>query len=147
MKTSRSLALVAKQLTEPVVITDAAGRVQWINSAFTDLCGYTLDEMKGRKPGELLQGPDTDPAAIATLHDAVVLCRPASIELVNYRKNGEPYTVWITLHPLRDRDDKPAGFMAIERETSSIQRELRRLESEVTELYGILCRLGTGQLT
>ncbi len=145
MKTPRSLASVAKQLSDPVVLTDAEGRVEWINAAFTAMCGYTLEEMKGLKPGDLLQGPDTDPAAVVTLHDAVALHRPASVELVNYRKNGEPYVVWITLHPLRDRDGRPAGFMAIERETSAMQRELRRLESEVTELYAILCRVGTAQ--
>jgi len=41
----------------------------------------TLDEIKDRKPGDFLQGPDTDPAAVAKLHDAVrsgTACRKSS---------------------------------------------------------------------
>jgi PAS domain S-box-containing protein len=145
MKTPRALATLAAQLADPAIITDQQGNAVWINSAFTDLCGYTLAEMKGRKPGHLLQGPDSDPATVAELRRAVREQRRASVELVNYRKNGEPYAVWITLNPLHDRTGRHLGFMAVERETSLRLRELRRLENEVTDLYGILCRVGVGQ--
>ena len=49
---------------EALVVTNAAGLLEWVNPAFTDMCGYTLDELRGRKPGQLLQGPGTDPAAV-----------------------------------------------------------------------------------
>ena len=145
MKTPRAFATVATQLADPTVITDPEGRVVWINPAFTTLCGYTLTEMKGRKPGHLLQGPASDPEAIAELRQAIREQRTASVELINYHKNGAPYAVWITVNPLQDRSGEHIGFMAIERETSRLQRELRRLENEVAELYGVLCRLGGRQ--
>lgn len=143
MKTPRSLSAVAEQLSDAIVITDTLGRVTWQNPAFTHLCGYTLDETRGRKPGSLLQGPDTDPESVALLRHAIRERLPITVELVNYRKNGEPYTVSIALSPLRNRAGRLTGFMAVERETSQFQRELRRLENEVTELYGILCHVGS----
>ncbi len=145
MKTSRAFATVAAQLADPAVITDPQGRVEWINAAFTDLCGYTLAEMKGRKPGHLLQGPATDATAAAELRAAVHEQRSTSAELINYHKNGRPYAVWISLNPLHDRTGRLVGYMAVERETSRLHHELRRLETEVAELYDILCRVGATQ--
>lgn len=143
MKTPRFFTPTAIQISDPVVVTDTLGRVQWINSAFTRMCGYTLEELKGRKPGELLQGAETDPAEVATLRAAVRQRRPAVVELVNYRKNGEAYPVWISLDPLVDDTGEFIGFMAVERETTALHQRLRQLENEVTELYEILCRRET----
>ena len=36
---------------EAFVVTDPAGRVLWINAAFTQLCGYGVEELRGRTPG------------------------------------------------------------------------------------------------
>lgn len=142
MKTPRSLAPVASQLSDAIVITDLHGRVTWLNPAFTRLSGYTFDEMRGQKPGAILQGPDTDPECAALLHHAIHCRLPTTVELLNYRKTGEPYMVSISLSPLRNRAGKLTGFMAVERETSAVQRELRRLENEVAQLYEILCHVG-----
>lgn len=143
MKTPRLLTPVAEQLSDAIVISDPEGRVTWMNPAFTRLCGYTLEEMQGQKPGHLLQGPDTDPEIVALLRQAIRQRVPITVELVNYHKSGAPYVVSISLTPLRNRAGKPTGFMAVERETSSKQRELRRLENEVAQLYEILCRVST----
>lgn len=143
MKTPRSLAPVAEQLSDAIVITDLEGRVTWFNQAYARLTGYTLDDMRGQKPGRFLQGPATDPESAALLRHAVHERQPISVELLNYRKNGEPYMVSISLSPLRNRAGKLTGFMAVERETSAMQRELRRLENEVAQLYAILCHVGS----
>lgn len=145
MKTPRLLAPVAEQLSDAIVITDLQGRITWFNPAFSRLCGYTLDDLRGQKPGRFLQGPHTDPESVALLRHAIREREPATVELVNYRKSGEPYTVSISLSPLRNRSGKVTGFMAVERETSAVQRELRRLENEVAQLYAILCRVGTAE--
>lgn len=142
MKTPRFLAPVAKQLSDAILITDAHGRVVWLNPAFTRLSRYTLTDLRGRKPGPFLQGPDTDPEAAAVLHRAIRRRESAKVELLNYRKDGTPYMVSITLNPLRDRAGRFSGFMAVERETSAVQREMRRLENEIAQLYEILCHVG-----
>ncbi len=142
MKTPRSLAPVAEQLSDAIILTDLHGRVTWLNPAFTRLSGYTLDDLRGQKPGRFLQGPETDPESASLLRHAIHLREAVNVELLNYRKDGEPYMVSISLSPLRNRAGRVTGFMAVERETSSVQRELRRLENEVAQLYGILCHVG-----
>lgn len=147
MKTPRFLAPVVEQLSDAILITDRHGCVAWLNPAFTRLSGYTLAELRGRKPGHILQGPDTDPESAALLRHAIRQRQPIAVELLNYRKTGEPYMVSITLSPLRDRGGRLTGFTAIERETSDTQREIRRLENEVAQLYGILCHVGAAPQT
>lgn len=141
----RSLTPVAQQLSDAIIIADPDGRVTWANPAFCKLSGYSLSELKGQKPGHLLRGPETDPVAARAMSDAVRQQRSFNVELVNYHKNGEPYVVAIALSPIRDRSGRVTGFMAVERETSSVQRELRRLENEIAQLYDILCRVTAGQ--
>ena len=144
MKTSCSFTPVAQQMTDAVVITDAQDRVEWINQAFTRMCGYTLKDLKGQKPGALLQGPETDPEAARMLNQAIRRGRPVSVELVNYHKKKWPYSVWISLTPIKTRDGKITGFVSIERETTALQHELRKRENDIAHLYDVICHLATG---
>jgi PAS domain S-box-containing protein len=103
--------------TEPdaMVVTDAQGGVAWVNPAFTAMCGHTLVEIKGRKPGHILRGPETDPAAALRLREAITDKRPCRETLVNYHKDGSPYRVDIQLYPIIDDDGQPLWFVARER--------------------------------
>ncbi len=145
MKTSGSFTPVAEQLTDAIVITDAKGRVNWINPAFTRLCGYSLKEIKGQKPGNFLQGPLTDSATVHMLHNAVRRGRKVSVEIVNYHKGKWPYSVWITLNPIKNKAGKTTGFVAVERETTALQNELRQREADIIQLYNALCRVTAAQ--
>lgn len=89
------LAMVAKHTSDAVIITDSEGKTIWVNQAFTKLTGYSYEEMLGKKPGKLLQGIDTSPEAIVQLHNAVSGFSDIEIELINYKKSGEPY--WVNI--------------------------------------------------
>lgn len=89
------LAMVARHTTDAVVITDAEGYTLWVNQAFTDYTGYALQEVVGKKPGSLLQGLDTSADAKQKLREAVRNFTDVEVELINYRKNGEPY--WVSI--------------------------------------------------
>jgi PAS domain S-box-containing protein len=102
--------------SEAALFTDAAGLVQWINPAFTRMCGFTLDELRGRKPGSVLQGKLTDPATVSRLRQAIAAGAPCREALINYHKDGHPYWVAIAINPILGPDGAPRGFMAIESE-------------------------------
>ena len=51
------LALVAERTSNAVVITSPDERITWVNDGFTRITGYTLDEVRGRRPNEFLQSP------------------------------------------------------------------------------------------
>ena len=65
------------------------------NRAFRRLTGYDEDEVLGRNC-RFLQGPKTDPKAVARVREAIENEDVLVIELLNYRKDGTPF--WNALH-------------------------------------------------
>jgi PAS domain S-box-containing protein len=103
-----------------LVVTTPAGLVEWVNAEFTAMCGYELAELKGGKPGALLQGPDTDPAAVARIRAALREHRPCRETLVNYHKDGSAYRADIRISPVLAEDGEPLWFVARERKLSDL---------------------------
>jgi PAS domain S-box-containing protein len=108
-------APVPRPEPEALVVTNAAGLLQWVNPAFTDMCGYTLDELRDRKPGHLLQGPGTDPAAVNRIRESLRARRACRETLVNYHKDGTSYRADVRIMPVLDDDGQPLWFVAKER--------------------------------
>jgi PAS domain S-box-containing protein len=98
------------------VLCNPDGRVEWVNAAFTSMCGHSLTELRGKKPGPILQGRDTDPTSIDRMRRAVHQCRPCTETLLNYHKNGDAYWVQVSLAPILDDRGELLWFVARERE-------------------------------
>lgn len=138
------LALVAENTTNAVVITDAAGLLEWANPGFTRLTGYSLEESRGKKPGSLLQGPDTDAAAVARIRAALAQRKGFHETLTNYSKSGECYLVLIQCEPLFDQGGNLTGFMAIEQDVTervaaqtALKSQRERLQKINSSLLGL----------
>ena len=101
---------------EGFVMTGPDGLVQWINPAFTAMCGYTLDELHGTKLGPILQGRDTDHGSADRMRRAVHESRPCTETILNYHKNGQPYWVEIAITPILDDAGAMRWFVARGRE-------------------------------
>ena len=102
--------------SEPArVVTDSEGCITHINPAFTELCGHSFADLKGKKPGTMLQGPESCPKSVAQLRRAIRRREAVSTELVNYHKDRSTYRVRIDLRPLFAPDGKFTGFEAEER--------------------------------
>jgi PAS domain S-box-containing protein len=97
------------------VVTDAEGRFEWVNPVFTSMCGHSLEELRGRKPGQVLQGHKTDPAAVERLRQAIRARKPCRETLMNYHKDGSVYQADIRILPVLDDDAEPLWFVARER--------------------------------
>lgn len=82
----------------PMLLTDPRSpenAIVFANQAFVTLTGYELGEVLGRNC-RFLQGPDTDPASVTTLRDAIHAQQEISIQLLNYRKDSSSF--WNELH-------------------------------------------------
>ena len=116
--TFAELALIGRFVQEMVILTDSHGKVVWANRPFLDTCGYALSDLRGKKLGEVLQGPESDPAARQILHDALQSRRPCECRLINYRKDGSPYWVHISLGPVFE-EGRLEGFLAVAQKLSA----------------------------
>jgi PAS domain S-box-containing protein len=111
---SSQLAQIVAHTTNAVILTDAPGRVEWVNEGFTRITGYSLEEVRGRTPGEILQGPDTDPATVARMRASLARGEGFREQILNYRRDGAPCWLEIEVQPIRDEGGELTGFMAIE---------------------------------
>ncbi len=128
----RKLALVAARTDNAVIITDPAGLIEWVNEGFTRITGYTLEDAVGRKPGQLLQGRDTDPQGIAAMRQALSRGEGITVELLNYGKSGKPYWNLIEIQPVHDDRGKLAQFVAIESDVTA-RRQLEQQAAKSAE--------------
>lgn len=89
------LSLVASKINNGVVIMDANGVTEWVNKGFTDMMGYTLTEVVGKKPSFFLHGPETDKAVSKQITRKRKKATPFTEEILNYTKSGEK--LWLSL--------------------------------------------------
>jgi two-component system CheB/CheR fusion protein len=125
----RRLSLIAERTTNAVVVTDPHGRIEWVNDGFTRVTGYALDEVRGRTPGSVLQGPRTSPQTRRFMSESLRAGRAFRADVINYTKDGREYTVQIDCQPIAEPDGTISGFMAIETDVT----EERRARAEAVE--------------
>ena len=101
---------------EGMVVSGPDGLVQWVNPAFSAMCGYTLDELRGKKLGPILQGAQTDRDTAERMRRAVRGYQPCRETILNYHKNGTPYWVEVAITPILDDAGQPLWLCARERE-------------------------------
>lgn len=143
---------IADYIDDAVLITqagpiDAPGpRVVWCNAAFTEMSGYTRAEICGQSP-RILQGADTDRAALDTIRSALEAWEKVRVEVKNYRKDGTPFWVDLAIHPVADEAGVHRYFVAVQREMPNrdAETDLLRYISHVTEEAPIALGLVDGE--
>ncbi len=85
----------------------------WVNPAFTETTGYTLDEVVGRNC-RFLQGPETDPASPSQMRDAIERNQACRVVLTNYRKDGTPFWNQVDLSPVHDGAGQVTHYVGIQ---------------------------------
>jgi len=113
------LALVVTKMRNAAILTDAEGRTVWVNDAFTRLTGYGLEDLLGRKPGAVLQGPETDRVETARVGAALRAGERIESELLNYRRDGSAYWISMTITPVLDEAGRITAFIAIETDVTA----------------------------
>ncbi|MDD2792840.1 MAG: PAS domain S-box protein [Sediminibacterium sp.] len=128
-KDLKMLSAIAEESTNALVVTDTEGRIDWANKAFTRITGYTLEEVKGRKPGSFLQGPESSKETIGYLRTQIRNQQPFVCELINYHKSGKPYWIRINGQALFDQHGEHTGFFAMEEDISEEKIKENKLKA------------------
>lgn len=109
----KHLSLFAAQTSSAIIITNHLGEIEWVNNAFGKITGYALGEVQGKKPGSLLQGPDTNIGTILYLREQMAKGEPFQCEILNYTKLGKPYWVKLNGQAMRDKTGKITQYFAL----------------------------------
>ena len=112
-----------RQVSDAVVICAPDGSVISMNEAHQRVTGYGPADLVGRNC-RILQGPQTDPAAVRAMHDAVANGHAYSGEVLNYRKDGQPFWNDLTISPVHDADGRVTHFIGVTRDATQ-RREMQ----------------------
>lgn len=120
------LSKVVSNTSTSVLITDKNGLVEYVNPGFEVLSGYTLAEVKGKKPSVLLQSEQTDKDTIKRISQKLRAREPFYEEILNFTKEGVPYWIVLSVNPIFNEKGEHTGFVGV----SSDVREIKRLVLE-----------------
>lgn len=124
------LSTVASKADNSIVITDQQGRAEWVNDGFVRLTGYSLEEVKGRRTIDVLQGKGTSLDSGRELRQAILEHRSFSGELLKYRRDGSPFWTQLNMTPIFSEDGSEKKFIFIESDVTN-----RKIAEEKTKQY------------
>jgi two-component system cell cycle sensor histidine kinase/response regulator CckA len=103
-------------IPQAVLITDYTqpdNPVVYANPSFETLTGYSAAEMVGKNT-RILQGPATDPTAVAKLRAGVRGGQAVNgVRILNYRKDGSPFWNSVSITPIRDESGRVTHFVGV----------------------------------
>lgn len=120
---------------EAIVITDKNDIVNRINPAFTELYGYTLDEVQGKNLNQLI-AKDQEFIQATDISKKIFKGKKVNLEAIRYKKNGTPVLVSILGAPVYI-NNKIVAVYGIYRDISvrvNAQNELLQSQKELSLL-------------
>jgi len=96
---------------EGIVLTDARGKIQRVNPAFTDITGYPATEVIGQTP-RILKSGHHNPAFYHEMWHQITQNGYWEGEVWNRRKDGSIYPEWEMITAIRDEQGKITGYVS-----------------------------------
>lgn len=117
-----------------VVIADAQQPgypLVYVNDRFEQMTGYSRAEILGQNC-QFLQGRDTNQASVQRIRDALHLQQELRIEILNYRKNGEPFWNELKISPVGDQHGVITHFIGIQNDVTDLVNNQRQLSYQAS---------------
>ena len=108
-------ATVAMVITDPRIEDNP---IVYVNDAFGALTGYDRSAVIGRNC-RFLQGPDTAPGDVRRIREAIEAREEISLDLTNYRADGEPFVNRLVIAPIFDETGEVNYFLGIQKEMTA----------------------------
>ncbi|HEX6923604.1 MAG TPA: PAS domain S-box protein [Bacillales bacterium] len=101
--------------------------ILYVNREFTELTGYSYEESVGQNCS-ILQGNDTSPSAIEKCENAIQTRQSATIEILNYRKDGTAFWNQLSINPIFDSEGEILFFICSQNDITKRKEAERRLK-------------------
>jgi PAS domain S-box-containing protein len=112
----------------------------WVNPAFERVTGYSTTEVLGRNC-RFLQGPDTDPAVVDRIREALRSGRTVADTLLNYRKDGTPFWNQVVISPVVDSTGRVTHHVGIQADVTERMETQRSTDVALREARAATERL------
>ncbi|MES2402158.1 MAG: EAL domain-containing protein [Pseudomonadota bacterium] len=137
------------RLNDIVIITEAGPidspgpRIVFVNDAFERHTGYSREEALGKTP-RILQGKQTQRVQLDRIRTAMKYSQPVRAELINYRKNGQPFWMELEIAPVDYFNRGLTHWVSVARDVT--ERKAAEDEIEHLAFFDALTQLPNRQL-
>ncbi|MDH5765909.1 MAG: EAL domain-containing protein, partial [Gammaproteobacteria bacterium] len=119
--------IVFDNTSEGVIITDANARIVSVNNAFTNITGYSENEVIGQNPS-MLQSRSHDKEFYKNMWQSINTTGCWRGEVLNRRKNGERYTELLSINSFKDEQGNVIQYVGVITDISSIKDTEHKLK-------------------
>ncbi|MEN6534381.1 MAG: response regulator [Bryobacteraceae bacterium] len=122
----RKLSGAVEQSPVSVVLSNASAKVEYVNPRFTELTGFTIEDLAGKDP-QFLHAADDPPETFRAIHETAGAGRVWRGEIRSRKKNGEAFWESATISPIKDTRGVITHFLAVKEDIS----RRKRMEEEI----------------
>jgi len=120
-----------EQSPATIVITDINGTIEYVNPKFTEISGYTAEEVIGEN-SRILKSGQTTAEVYRQLWNTIKVGNVWNGELLNRKKNGELFWEWVTIASIKDENDIITNYLAIKEDIS----QRKQMEVDLIQAKG-----------
>jgi diguanylate cyclase (GGDEF)-like protein/PAS domain S-box-containing protein len=137
------VAAVTFETHDGIMITDSQANIIRVNKAFTDITGYSPEEVLGKNPSIMSSGQQ-DKAFYTEMWQQLIHIGSWSGEIWDKRKNGQVYPKWVTITAVKNEQQETTQYVAIFSDIT----ERKKVEEEICNLafYDDLTKLPNRRL-
>ncbi|MCX7154884.1 MAG: PAS domain S-box protein [Rhodocyclales bacterium] len=117
----RKLTQAIEHSPASVIVTDSRAIIEYVNPRFTEVTGYSLDEVRGRTPS-LLQSGQTLPETYRQMWQTLRAKDVWRGELLNRKKNGELFWENTQISPVLDAAGQITHYVAVKEDVTARKR-------------------------
>ncbi len=132
----RTLSVATEQSPVTTMITDLAGNIIFVNPKFTEITGYSAEEVIGQNP-RILKTDYKSNSEYMELWDTILSGQIWRGIFNNKKKNGELYWESATISPVKDEQGRITHFLANKEDIT----ERRQAEQALRENQRFLAQL------
>ena len=133
------LSLSVEQSSNSIMITNLNAEIEYVNKRFTQITGYSADEVAGKNP-RILQSKRTPKAVFDDLWHSLGQGKEWHGEFINLSKDGREFFESAHITPLRNKEGRITHYVAIKEditEKKRIDEELQKYRQHLEELVQV----------
>ena len=133
----KKLSISVEQSPVSIVITDTKGNIEYVNPKFSEISGYSLDEVKGKNP-RILSSGQMSSKKYQELWDTILSGNEWHGEFYNKKKDGGFYWESASISPIMNPDGHITHFVAVKEDISEkkkMNEQLMKSEEQFRSIW------------
>ncbi|UAA39007.1 EAL domain-containing protein [Paraneptunicella aestuarii] len=122
----RQLSGAIQQIADSVMITDLNGKIEYVNSAFEQMTGYSQREVIGKTP-RILKSDKQSQSFYKRMWNTILRGEVFTDVVINTKKNGEFYYEEKTITPQRNAEEKITHYISTGKDITERMEAQERL--------------------